>query len=204
MTDEDNRHMEARAATAAFARANKMAMLMQLQATQDYASARCLLLNGLPDGLVIGAQSIEKFLKAFILFNEPDFDYRKSSHKLPGLLEEASKHNTGLMHFAASAQKFLEHYNTRYPDNANTSRSKSTAELADLDVFIMRLAEIMPIPGNVKARSGIQAEVMGDAGHPKARWIKERNGPLEKLMPEIIKAHESMMEALYPLPTMLP
>jgi hypothetical protein len=43
-------------------------------ATDDYASARCLCLNLLFPGLVLGAQATEKYLKALLLLIDPGLD----------------------------------------------------------------------------------------------------------------------------------
>jgi HEPN domain-containing protein len=50
-------------------------------AADDYAAARCLLLNGLvAGGLSMGAQAIEKFLKAYILLKSSARRVRGLSH----------------------------------------------------------------------------------------------------------------------------
>ena len=59
-----------------FARENKLAMQFLMVATDDYAGARCCISNSLLVGLVLGAQAVEKYLKAFILFKiNPFVDY---------------------------------------------------------------------------------------------------------------------------------
>lgn len=50
-----------------FARKNKAAMLMVDVAAKDYVACRCCLINGLFTGLVLGAQTVEKMLKGYIL-----------------------------------------------------------------------------------------------------------------------------------------
>src|ERR1700722_14109372 len=102
-----------------FSKAHSSATLLLLTATKDYAAARCLLQNGLLTGLVMGAQAIEKFLKAYLLFHDPRRKVRKLSHSLPELLREAGAllPNLSLMNFAPVAEKFDRHYATRYPDN---------------------------------------------------------------------------------------
>jgi hypothetical protein len=40
-------------------------------ATNDYVACRCCLLNGLFPGLRLGAEAVEKYLKAFVLYAEP-------------------------------------------------------------------------------------------------------------------------------------
>src|ERR1039458_4616535 len=72
-----------------YCRKHSRATLLLLSAAHDYASARCLLLNGLFGGLVFGAQTIEKLLKAYILFIDPGREVKKAfSHSLTKLLQE--------------------------------------------------------------------------------------------------------------------
>ena len=74
-----------------YCRKHSRATLLLLTAAHDYASARCLLLNGLFGGLVFGAQTIEKLLKAYILFADPSREVKKAfSHSLTKLLQEAA------------------------------------------------------------------------------------------------------------------
>jgi hypothetical protein len=40
-------------------------------ATNDYVACHCCLLNGLFPGLRLGAEAVEKYLKAFVLYAEP-------------------------------------------------------------------------------------------------------------------------------------
>jgi hypothetical protein len=46
-----------------FGREHSRATLLLATAAHDYAAARCLLFNGMFEGLVLGAQAIEKTLK---------------------------------------------------------------------------------------------------------------------------------------------
>jgi hypothetical protein len=79
-----------------FFSANSKATTLLLAAAHDYASARCLLLNGLVGGLAAGAQAIEKFLKAYILLKNPAADVRKLQHSLTDLLDAADQLSPGL------------------------------------------------------------------------------------------------------------
>src|ERR1700733_257559 len=66
------------------------ATLLLRAAAHDYAAARCLLFNGMFEGLSLGAQVIEKYLKAYLIFADPKRDVRAFLHSLPKLLSEAS------------------------------------------------------------------------------------------------------------------
>ena len=43
------------------------ATLLLRVAAHDYAAARCLLFNQMSEGLVMGAQAIEKYFKAYLI-----------------------------------------------------------------------------------------------------------------------------------------
>jgi HEPN domain-containing protein len=80
-----------------FCAANSNATKLLHAAAIDYASARCLLLNGLVSvGLAIGAQAIEKFLKAYVLLKDPSKNVRSAQHSLSHLLNEADRISPGL------------------------------------------------------------------------------------------------------------
>src|ERR1700757_3722327 len=89
MPDNDRLQVPSAAFTAMrqFCMANSQATALLNTAAHDYAAARCLLLNGLVSGgLAMGAQAIEKFLKAYILLKNPAADVRKLQHSLADLL----------------------------------------------------------------------------------------------------------------------
>jgi HEPN domain-containing protein len=103
-----------------FCSANSDATTLLHTAGHDYAAARCLLLNGLvSSGLVMGAQAIEKFLKAYILLKNPAKAVRQSQHSLTDLLKEADQlaPSLGLSKYSAAMSRHEDYYRNRYPDN---------------------------------------------------------------------------------------
>lgn len=108
-----------------FCSEHKSATLLLRVAAQDYAAARCLLLNHLFAGHVLGAQAIEKFLKSYLLLNNPQRRVKELGHSLPKLLEEvrALFPQLPLSEFAPLAEKFTRNYATRYPDNPGQRHS---------------------------------------------------------------------------------
>ena len=188
-----------------FARQNQKAMLLLHAATQDYAAPRCLLLNHLFVGLSIGAQAIEKYLKAAILFAEPSREVRRLGHNISELLSEAECCIPSLAHLALkdSADRFVQYYQTRYPDNSNQPLSMDTGRRDELDLFVIGVNSRLPIPRNVKFRSGLYAEITFSLGYeqtvsPNERWIKEWNSALMPLWPEIESQYPDVMGELYP------
>jgi HEPN domain-containing protein len=188
-----------------FCEEHSSATRLLLVAAQDYAAARCLLQNGLLTGLVLGAQAIEKFLKAYLLFKNPDCAVRRLSHSLPRLLREASAlfPELPLAEFAPLADKFGRHYATRYPDNPDASTSMTSADLIELDTFVVFLNENMPCPRHVKFRSGLYALITFSLGYqaavpPTERWIKINNKALAPLWPRIASDYAAVLRELYP------
>jgi hypothetical protein len=188
----------------AFCEQHSSATRLLLVAAQDYAAGRCLLMNGLLTDLVQGAQAIEKLLKAYLLFNNPLRDVKRLSHSLSRLLSETEALFPALplSEFAPLAEKFGRHYATRYPDNANASTSMTSADLLELDAFVVFLSENMPCPRNVRYRTGLYAVVTFSLGYqatvpPTEYWIKRNNQALAPLLPRIAHDYVVVMKELY-------
>ena len=174
-------------------------------AAEDYAAARCLLLNGLFPGLTLGAQAIEKTLKSYLLLRDPKTDVKKLSHSLTKLLEDGSKRfpQLGLSQFAPLVAKFRQHYQMRYPDNSDGSTSVTTADLFKLDTFIVFLNENLPCPRNVKYRTRFYAAITFSLGYqatvtPTESWIKNNNRALAPLLSRIEADYALVVRELYP------
>lgn len=181
------------------------AILLLLTAAHDYASARCLLLNGLFGGLVFGAQTIEKLLKAYILFIDPSRDVKAFRHLLTKLLQAAASLYPQLdfSKYAPLVQRFSGHYATRYPDDPAASKSMTTADLFELDEFVIFLNENLPCPRNVKHKTGLYALITFSLGPPRKvtpweQWIKAGNQSLAPLVPRINADHVAALTDLYP------
>jgi HEPN domain-containing protein len=189
-----------------FCTTNSKATSLLHTAAVDYASARCLLLNGLVSGgLAMGAQAIEKFLKAHILLKNSAADVRKLKHTLPDLLNEADQLSPGLglSKYSALMDRFWRHYQHRYPDNANASTSMTSEEIFELDEFIMFLNDNMACPFEAKYRTGLYGLVTFSLHHgrtvtPWEAWIKERNRALAPRWPQIEADFHSVLKNLYP------
>ena len=190
--------------TKTFARSNQKAMLLLLTATHDYAAARCLLLNGLFSGLPVGAQAIEKFLKASILFAEPTKNI-PNTHHLPRLLAIAEGLIPDLipLSLSSTAQHFYECYQTRYPDNSNQPISMDTGKREQLDEMVIAINSHLPCPRNVKMRSGLFAGITFSLNRlnsesPTERWVKQGNLALALVWRQIERDYFETMKELYP------
>jgi hypothetical protein len=191
----------------AYARTHKLSTMLLFAATQDYAAARCLLLNGLFSGLVLGAQSIEKFLKAVILLDEPSFNARKLSHKIVDTYDLAAAKFPDLSRadFRGTVERFHDHYLTRYPDNPVTLQQRGTGELSDLDRLVVTINKVLPCPRNAKFRCGLYAAISTSRTHDgflssEERWIIYQNISLEPILAEIEMEFSSVMAELYAKP----
>lgn len=161
-------------------------------AAHDYAAARCLLLNGLiSGGLVMGAQAIEKLLKAYILLKCPRTSVRRSRHSLKDLLTSADhlSPELGMSRYSELMAKYEGYYQNRYPDNKVRVTAMSTEEIFSLDQFVISLNDDLPMPVEAKYRTGLFSLVTfslhGGAIPPWETWIKHLNRALAPRWPQI-------------------
>ncbi len=122
-------------------------------ATDDYAAARCCLLNGLFMGFVLADQAFEKYLKGTILLIEPEWNVRKHGHKLRVLLAEVEKRipeMKDLHKYDETIDRLDKHYNARYSDNDNQLQSKTTEELVQIDELLFFTNDLIPLPREIK------------------------------------------------------
>jgi len=190
----------------AFAKEHAAASLLLNVATYDYAAARCLLQNHLVTvGLTQGAQAIDKFLKAYLLLKNPERNVKRLSHELSKLLSEVALifPDLPLSPYTTLVERFGQHYATRYPDNADASTSRTSAEIAQLDQFIVFLNENLPSPFTVRMRTGLYAAITFSLGiastvTPTEFWIKTHNQALAPLLPRIEDDYRKAMEELHP------
>jgi hypothetical protein len=208
MPDNERAQVPSAAFTAMqqFGMANSKATTLLNTAAHDYAAARCLLLNGLMSGgLAMGAQTIEKFLKAYVLLKNPAADVRKLQHSLTDLLTAADQLSPalGLSKYAALTDRFGCYYRSRYPDNPNPPTAMYSAEIVEFDEFIMFINDNMPCPFEVKYRTGLYALVTFSLHHgrtvtPWEGWIKERNGALAPRWSQIEADFRTVLKNLHP------
>ena len=187
-----------------FARKNQLAMLFLMVATDDYAGARCCISNSLLVGLVLGAQAVEKYLKAFILFKNPLENVKGKRHKISELAKTASTccPSFSLEKYAEFIKRLEQHYETRYPDNPNASENISSSEIDELDQLVIFINEQMELPLEVKYRSYFYAMVNSSMSHsvpyPIEVWIKTNNKALIPLLPSIESKYLAIKNHLYP------
>jgi len=163
-----------------FARNNSMAMALYNNAAQDYGACRCCLINGFFPGFILGAQAIEKILKAFILLHDNKVNPKSFSHNLTKLVDEVQKNNDyGLARFLPLIRRLQIDYQTRYPDNPCKGASSSTGQLVEIDELIFYLIDQIPLPDEVKFKSGVYSMLFpGNPNSPWHKWISIYNRTL--------------------------
>jgi len=81
--------------------------------------------------------------------------------------------------------------------------SMTTADITELDQFIILLNEHLPCPFNYRYRIGLHAAITFslDYGHtitPKEHWLKHRNSALAPLLPRIASDYARVIAELHP------
>jgi HEPN domain-containing protein len=136
-------------------------------ASKDYIASRCCFYNSLTEqSYILACQAIEKVLKAILLCLNPNENIRKfNNHKLIPLINRIdSIENFGLQKHVKIATKLWETYEMfRYPDNKTNGVYKRYSYGGDdidlIDSFFLELIELIPIPSEVKFRTGLYASL---------------------------------------------
>lgn len=161
----------------------KRAAMFLRQACQDYAAARCCLLNGLLSGFVFAQQAVEKVLKAYIFFADAKAKWR-GLHDLKAAAQhvQALYPTIDLAAHAWTIERLEVYYKNRYPDvpkSASDPTTSSTAELHAIDQLMVYLSISFPLPPRIKIATGIlpaiYAEHFGSGAWPEAHWVKANN-----------------------------
>lgn len=176
-------------------------------AVEDYASARCLLLNGLLGGLILAQQAVEKLLKAYLATAYPDRTKFVGKGQLTlGTLAGVSPSHDLIAYFECAKDKFpflaitpdqaellrnLSYcFEGKYPDAATHLSSITTAWISDLDDLFFDWAIRLPMDDGARWRTGIYAQAWsvvldGEADQPISRWIRLNNEAFQRALPTI-------------------
>jgi hypothetical protein len=171
-------------------------------AVQDYASARCLLLNELSGGFVLAQQAIEKLLKAYLTVAYPDqlpFIGRKglrekvlpvtASHDLIAH-QRLAEESFPFLAIGSAETELLTNlsfcFQGKYPDEKTPLKYTTTAWLEELDDLFVTWSLGLPVPDEDRWKTGIYvcvwSDVIGDqANPPYLRWIREHNQAFAKV-----------------------
>jgi HEPN domain-containing protein len=195
MTDKDVR---------VFASNNQDAMLILRIGVHDYTASRCCILNGLFSGFSIVAQAVEKILKSFLYLHKYSKP-REFSHHLVKAANKIQEYNDyGLDKYKPLLEKLEKHYQTRYHDNANRSKGLYGEEIHEFDELIMHLMKVLPVPDEVKFRTGIYGELfdydqglVSLSGSSSAHWLIYNNKALSHQLIYLQQRCQEVMDHLY-------
>ena len=182
-----------------FCRKYQYSMHMIFDATYEYASARCCIINGFFTGFILACQSIEKILKS-IYYIETE---KKAGnlHDLYRLKEKLKKHRDyELEKYDSLFKELYKHYQSRYYDNPNGIKNKmiSQEKLDEIDELWLSLVEILPMPVEVKYRS-LPYVLLCEPKHEACRkWIMTYNNFLKNRIENIEKCYKEVLDHLYP------
>jgi hypothetical protein len=164
----------------------------------DYASARCLLLHGLPGGFILAQQAVEKLLKAYLKIAYPDRNTFVGKRGLiPGEIGVCDSHDL-VAHARLVDSYFLElHLNLlreyywlfellsylfdgKYPDSKTPTSPSDTRWLSDFDKLAVHLSFHLPIDEPDRWRAGVfhaawPLVLDNQPDPPWSKWVREQN-----------------------------
>jgi HEPN domain-containing protein len=185
-----------------FNRTHLEAVKFMTAATDDYVACRCCLLNGLFPGLRLGAEAVEKYLKAFVLFANRSLDVKKYNHRIKDLASEASHLTPGFnpVQFAQVIDRLETHYRNRYPNVPAFKRDASTGELTGIDEFVLHICDSFPIPEVPKFRDyGYFFFVFcpwTSPMQPYRTWLERHNPALERARNSLLQRYQATEQEL--------
>jgi hypothetical protein len=180
-----------------YARTHPYVMGMLFNASDDYVGARCLILNGLFAGFVLGCQALEKLLKA-ILAAETGLELKRGHNPAAIFNKIPGNERYGVSQHYATLRRFYGHYLHRYHDNPDASQGASSAELVELDRIWLTLILKLPMPDEVKYRTKFFVDLcLHNPFWQTERWLKLHNTPLLAQIADIEKRYHEIRNQLY-------
>jgi HEPN domain-containing protein len=159
------------------------------QSAEDYAAARCCLLNGLFPGFVMAEQAVEKLIKGFTLFMDPGFKPKKGKgHDLPSLITVMCSHyaHVSLAPYEKTIELLQSSYDGRYPDSETKSLAHMTAQLNDVDELYIYLLDQSPITGDLRYQIGawpyLYTAYLEITNMPDPKWAMLNNLAARRLL----------------------
>jgi hypothetical protein len=171
-------------------------------ATDDYMACRCCLLNGLFPGFRLGAEAVEKYLKAFVLYGDPSLDIRKYNHRIKDLASVASsiEPHFNSTQFGHVIDRLETHYRHRYPNVPGFRRDASTAELIGIDEIVLYICDCLPVPELPKFRNYgyfffVCCSWTPPLG-PHKKWLEQENVALQRVKTSLVQRYRAVEEQL--------
>lgn len=174
------------------------------QSAEDYAAARCCLINGMFPGFVLAQQAVEKTLKAYIQIIDPDWKASKKSgvlddvtfsHDLLMYAQKVDKHYPSLKlqdNFGSLLELLSKCFEGKYPNGKSHPKIRSTSSLLEIDCFLVPLLKDIPIAAEVRVRTGIYPALWSSAGVddrspcPEWVWLMKGNVVLQGCISEMV------------------
>jgi HEPN domain-containing protein len=133
---------------------NRKLCQMHEIAVEDYIVSRyaVLALGLFRTGLALAAQTVEKFLKCYLLaIGVPMEEVRKYRHKISLLLKKASdvSQKDQLLRYLDFCEDLEKWYNSRYPDSANSASHWARNAIPEFDRLVCYLEENIPMPETI-------------------------------------------------------
>lgn len=140
-----------------FCNKNGYATTMLMEAGKDYVASRCLILNTLSSGFPLFSLSVEKMLKAMFYLTtgtKVDFKNKRDLHNPFLIKKELTKYRDfGLDKHDELLKSIYGHYQSRYFDNGDRSKSKNMNELKEFDNLWYELFQKIDLPLEIKYRN---------------------------------------------------
>ncbi|NUX55906.1 HEPN domain-containing protein [Paraburkholderia youngii] len=159
------------------------------QSAEDYAAARCCLLNGLFPGFVMAEQAVEKLIKGFILFMDPGFKPKnKKGHDLASLITVLQSHygHVSLDPHKKTIALLQSSYDGRYPDSGSDRLAHMTSQLHDVDELYIYLLDQSPITGDLRFQIGawpyLYTAYLRITNMPDPTWMMLNNFAARRLL----------------------
>ena len=186
-----------------FSREHSEAMLLSMQAIEDYVSARCCIFNNLFTGLTIASQAIEKMLKAIIYMEtKQKFKVKGNDRHKPFKLKEELKQakDYNLDRFDDLLKRLYGYYQARYPDNDDKNKQLLLSDINEIDELWIYLIEIFPAPDEVKYRNVFFSCLFYNPSKRLGyhKWLKFNNKALQTKLPKMKKRYNQVVRHLYP------
>lgn len=177
-----------------------------LRAVDDYAAARCLLLNFLVEpGLTMGAQAIEKLLKSYILQKDRNFNIKTSNHDLSKSLKTANELSGNdldevIGEIEPILKRFEVNYDRRYLREWE-ERVMSSAEIIDSAKVLICLVKYIMDNSSLSDEEKynnrgfyltLNMNICSQNPQPERDWIVKSNRFPASSLPKIVEKYKRL------------
>ncbi|GAB5546994.1 MAG: hypothetical protein SangKO_067540 [Sandaracinaceae bacterium] len=155
---------------AEFLRQNRDAWQLAWKAREDYKLARIGMACGAWSAFEMGEQAVEKLLKSYVVFKEPEVKLKALGHDTTACLDAALRHGLAATdELVRTAERLRDLYRRRYPGTPDTPRSLSTGEMHDLDRAMFEIWDnFEPLQPDYYYVSGLLVDLYGARLQPSA------------------------------------